>query len=79
MTTPLQTLGFELDNGIYKHKRAPIRAVETHGGAGVRLIYNIGDDFLSSLTVDVKNTEHEIRMGLVDFKNVLTKLGAIQG
>ena len=77
MTTPLQTLGFELDNGIYKHKRAPIRAVVN--GEYVRLIYSIGEDFLSSLTVDVKNTEHEIRMGLVDFKNVLTKLGAIQG
>ena len=78
MTTPLQTLGFELNAmGTYQHQRAPIRAIV--GGDYVRLIYSIGEEFLSSLTVDVKNTEHEIRMGLVDFKNVLTKLGAIQG
>ena len=72
--TPLETLGFELDNGIWKHKRAPIRAVETHGGADVRLIYSMPDPFFSSLIVDVKNDKHEILMGLTDFKNVLQKL-----
>lgn len=73
----LQKLGFELENGIWKHKRAPLRGVTSQGDTRIRLIYDLGDEVLSSLIVDVDNTEHEVTMGLTDMKKVLQKLGIL--
>lgn len=71
---PLLELGFTTENNVnFTHSRAPIRAV-VHGDK-VRLIYTIGQDFLSSIIVDVDNTKHELLMGLTDMKKVLEKLG----
>lgn len=72
--TELEKLGFVLEDGIYKHTRAPIRAIVTHGGSRVRFIYDLGQDILSSLIVDVDNTKHELLMGLTDMKKILEKL-----
>lgn len=74
----LQKLSFELENGIYKHKRAPLRGITSHGDTRIRLIYDLGQEVLSSLMVDVDNTEHEILMVLTDIKKVLVKLGVVK-
>lgn len=63
---------------VYKHERAPIRAVISHENTRCRLIYDIGEDFLSSLICDVDNEKHEVLMGLTDMKRTLQKLGTIK-
>lgn len=64
--TPLEQLGFK--DG--QHLRAPIRAVLSHNDERVRLVYELGENFLSSIIVDVDNTYHEILMGLTDMKKI---------
>lgn len=69
--TPLEKQGFYLENGTWKHKRAPLRAVTSKGDSQVRIIYDLPDDFFAKIIVDVDNTHHEVLMGLTEIKKVL--------
>ena len=72
---PLEEVGFILKDGTYKHARAPMRAMVHPSGLHVRIVYDLGEDVLTSLVVDVKNEKHELHMGLLDIRKLLEKLG----